>query len=1179
MSDGKTPVFHTGEFEIALPEISRKNAQLPLILSLGPAFTMIVPITMMAVFGNLIYGKSGSNFIYMTLITGGTSALMGAIWALSNHLYRRKSEREEERKSILAYEEYLKATEEYLEKCRDENRIYLSGKYPAMNDLLQRFTKDSLFGRYFKDEDFLMIRLKAGQLPFQMRVFVSGNKNRVIKSEEMIRAEQLADRFSVIENVPVGVNLKEIRHIGIDRKSGLESVLNVILQLAFFCAPSELRICVIYDRREKQTEKALTSIKFLPHLWVNGGRNSLIAGNREELSVLLPVLNLKLSEKKTHFVFFILNSDELREETFYSRLISDDENENCSVVFYDNPGKMPKIVRFVADSDIEKVSFEKADAFGRTMASFNLFEEEKNLEIPDRVDFLELFKAGRIQDIPIKDFWEENHPNLRLRAPIGKISPDNIIFLDIHESFHGPHGLIAGTTGSGKSELIVTYIVSLCISFSPSEVNFFLIDYKGGGTGKYIDTLPHCAGSISNLSGGSIGRALKAIRAENLRRQELLDKAMVNHVDAYQELFRNNLVSEPMPHLLIVIDEFAELKKEEPEFMKEIISLSAVGRSLGIHLILATQKPAGVVDDKIWSNSHFKLCLKVQDRQDSMDMLHRGEAALLYKPGQCYMQIGNNEYFEQFQTGYLGGLYETPEEYSPVNLVERTGKRVCLQNTTKSADKDILKIEVMVNYVNQTARELNIPCARLLWMKELEDRIEMKKENGRIILGLYDDPSRRKRGVMEYIPERDGNLAVGGGPKSGKTTLLKTIINQITPPDMFLVIDIQGGGITGFKERSNCLGFLEDEEGISVFFHHLKKELKRCREAKGERLFVLIDNVSSLLKTLDEEETEVFNRLVREGISSGIYVVLTGGSAPEIGNKLLTHFKTTMALQMNDALMYGDMMRRYRLDVLPKASGGRCLWKEGEEVFEGQVALIEETADEFKEYRSSRTFPGIPKELNLENMIKDVPDGVIPIGYSLKSGYIRGISKDVNSFLIVESDNAGGHMLLDNLKETVSLSLGIPGEEVLYIEEVVEKAGDEEKQIPEVLKRVRVILIKDLGLWVKRFEKKELSEVRAFLERAVLGEENLMVVGMVDAKKDREIVFNELVRNMVMANSGILLGGEAAMQRFLEFSNLGYSEQNAKLPVGIGYLRNPNTQKTIMVKIPMERKEDEDDYD
>ena len=173
-----------------------------------------------------------------------------------------------------------------------------------------------------------------------------------------------------------------------------------------------------------------------------------------------------------------------------------------------------------------------------------------------------------------------------------------------------------------------------------------------------FDRLPHMIGQISNLSGNQVKRAMVSIKSENKRRQRIFNEHGVNNINMYTRLYKNNEAKIPVPHMFIIIDEFAELKREEPDFMRELISVAQVGRSLGVHLILATQKPSGTVDDNIWSNSKFRLCLRVQDRQDSNDMLHRPDAAYITQAGRCYMQVGNDELFELFQSGFSGAVYD-----------------------------------------------------------------------------------------------------------------------------------------------------------------------------------------------------------------------------------------------------------------------------------------------------------------------------------------------------------------------------------------------------------------------------------------------------------------------------------------------------------------------------------------
>lgn len=218
--------------------------------------------------------------------------------------------------------------------------------------------------------------------------------------------------------------------------------------------------------------------------------------------------------------------------------------------------------------------------------------------------------------------------------------------------------MIAGGTGSGKSEFIISYILSMAINYSPDEVAFILIDYKGGGLADaFVDKkkgiyLPHVVGTITNLDGASINRSLLSINSELKRRQTVFKNAKsateegTMDIYDYQKLYRLGKVSEPMPHLFIISDEFAELKKQQPEFMDELISTARIGRSLGVHLILATQKPSGVVNDQIWSNTKFRVCLKVASKSDSQEMLKRPEAAEIKNTGRFYLQVGYNDFLQ-----------------------------------------------------------------------------------------------------------------------------------------------------------------------------------------------------------------------------------------------------------------------------------------------------------------------------------------------------------------------------------------------------------------------------------------------------------------------------------------------------------------------------------------------------
>lgn len=313
----------------------------------------------------------------------------------------------------------------------------------------------------------------------------------------------------------------------------------------------------------------------------------------------------------------------------------------------------------------------------------------------------------------------------------------------LHEREEGHHGLIAGMTGSGKSEFIITYILSMAINFHPDEVQFVLIDYKGGGLVGAFESqdkkmvLPHLAGTITNLETADINRALSSIESELKRRQKLFNEAREKlgegtiDIYKYQKYYREGLLDKAVSHLFIISDEFAELKSQQPEFMDQLISTARIGRSLGVHLILATQKPSGVVNDQIWSNSRFKVCLKVQDANDSNEVIKRPDAAMIKEVGRFYLQVGYDELFAQGQAAWAGAPYVPLDKVyhqkdDSIEFIDETGKSI------KSIDTPKVNIKVegeqlpsIVKYLSALAKKNSI-TVKQLWLPKLASSILLR---------------------------------------------------------------------------------------------------------------------------------------------------------------------------------------------------------------------------------------------------------------------------------------------------------------------------------------------------------------------------------------------------------------------------------------------------------------------
>lgn len=443
------------------------------------------------------------------------------------------------------------------------------------------------------------------------------------------------------------------------------------------------------------------------------------------------------------------------------------------------------------------MNLSEMDIFSRQLSNFKVRENASNAAIPDMLTFLDMYKTSRVEDLDMYHKWLENRTYESMRSLIGQKAGEQPVYLDIHEKYHGHHGLVAGTTGSGKSETLQTYILSLVLNYHPHEVAFILIDYKGGGMAQSFIGLPHLAGVITNLGGNQTTRALLSINAENKRRQRTFNEYKIKHIDAYIELYRNGEAEEPMPHLLIIADEFAELKKEQPDFVRALVSAARVGRSLGINLILATQKPSGVVDDEIWSNTRFRICLRVADKQDSNEMLKRTDAAYITGTGRGFLQVGNDEIFDEFQSGWSGAPY-TPEV--PFNddskakavIIGLTGKPEAVKKKKKKKGDNVKKftqLDAMVQYAANLAEENHIKPLRQIWLPPLPglfylDDLELTWDEKQIKLpvGLADDPQNQRQFPVYLDFIRDGHLLICGSAGSGKTSLVQTILYGVALP-------------------------------------------------------------------------------------------------------------------------------------------------------------------------------------------------------------------------------------------------------------------------------------------------------------------------------------------------------------------------------------------------------------
>ena len=687
--------------EIEEPPKEMKSKKKPVLMTIGPSFTMTIPMllgALLMIASSKTSGYGGGLFMYSGLVMSVSSAVVGVSWGILNMRYQKKTEKENAAQRYEAYSNYLvKKTEEIQEKYK-HNRNALEQMYPDVNTCLN-YDEHSvmLWNRNATHEDFLSCRLGLGDVDFQVPIRVPKEKFRMERDELAEKPEFIHQNYKTLTNVPILLNLLEHKLTGVvggqGKKGAIQAAKIMAAQIAASNCYTDVKMVFVYDENNSEDSGQWEFAKWFPHVWAEDKKIRYIASNRLEAGEVFYEIAKVFRQRqenavsynrgntlpKPYFIMF-LSDPSLIEEELIAKYVFDLSGEIglSTVMLAETSEQLPNACEYIVENDSYfqgmynvsaqkeeriRVDFDSLDAkklveFSRRLSNMEVQEIETGGEIPNSLTFFDMYGITRPSELKAEERWLKNRNYDNIRGLIGQKSGGAPCYMDVHEKYHGPHGLVAGTTGSGKSETLQTYMLSLAINYSPDDIGFFIIDYKGGGMAHLFDGLPHMIGQISNLSGNQVYRAMVSIKSENRRRQRLFTEHGVNNINNYTKLYKNKEASEPIPHLFIIIDEFAELKREEPDFMKELISVAQVGRSLGVHLILATQKPSGTVDDNIWSNSKFRLCLRVQDRQDSNDMLHKPDAAYITQAGRCYLQVGNDEVFELFQSGWSGAPYD-----------------------------------------------------------------------------------------------------------------------------------------------------------------------------------------------------------------------------------------------------------------------------------------------------------------------------------------------------------------------------------------------------------------------------------------------------------------------------------------------------------------------------------------
>ena len=1099
-------VIETKDFMVDAPPKKADAESMPIFLTLGPMVVMGMSssITGVTALIRVLNGESTFKDSFPSILTAFCMIVAMLVFPTINKTYQKHRNKKKEAKRQLKYGQYLKGLDAQInEECTRQKRILIENNVDlkGTGDIIL-YRKRNLWERKVNHKDFLTLRLGIGNVPPNIKV--NYQREHFTLEEDNLEQElrSIINQNNVLTDVPV---LHSFRDKYITALIGKYNILRrfidgLILQMIAYHSYDDLKIVIITNSNNKSY---WDKFKNLPYCWNTDKSLRFYATNTDEVTKISAELEQVFQERvqvkvepnkmPTFSPHYLIITDDVY-MTNKVGIINDILKSNAPYGFSllyltDKLNSLPSECSSFISIDpnvggvfenelLNKKQEFKPDFTATTIDSYIYAASNIPIEVggaiyelPSVYSFLEMYDAGKVEQLNAFNRWQKNDPTTSLSCPIGVDENGELFKLDLHEKVHGPHGLIAGMTGSGKSEVIITYILSMAVNYDPKEVQFVLIDYKGGGLAGAFENketgikLPHLAGTITNLDVNEINRSLSSLQSELKRRQRIFnearDKCNESTIDIYkyQKLYREGKVDEPIAHLLIISDEFAELKSQQPDFMDELISTARIGRSLGVHLILATQKPSGVVDDQIWSNSKFRVCLKVQDKNDSNDMIRSPHAAYIKETGRFFLQVGFNEFFAKGQSAWCGAPYYEADKRkkhvdNSMNFVDNTGGRVKNIDNDKQNLRGVHKgeeITSVLNYLVEIGRNENIEVRQLwldaipalIFVDNLKQKYHYEKEPFVInpVIGEYDAPKEQRQGLLTAPLTKDGNLLIYGAVGSGKENLISTLIYSIittyTVEEINLyVLDFgsealriyakapQMGGLVGSNEKdkiTTLIKLIHDkiDERKKLFADYSGNYENYCKYSgkKVPTILTIINGFESFNEMYPEFADELV-LLTREGQKYGIIFIVTVSATNNIRMKVSQNFNEKIMLQMNEEFDYRQILGR--TELVPNKIMGRGLIKR-DNIYEFQSAYPSEPADltafvteKINELNSLLTkraqqIPTLP-ELVTTSFVSSELEGLhkVPVGVGKEDLNILSVDIKNNPSLLVSAGRVTG---------------------------------------------------------------------------------------------------------------------------------------------------------------------------
>jgi len=894
-------------------------------------------------------------------------------------------------------------------------------EHPSLTDCLtaSRTLTNLLWTRRTDSPGFAEFRLGLGDQPSRTVVEMPDAK----KAPRDVFADLVAAvaPLAVVHSVPVVASPAQQGGLGIagPRSASAAVARAIVVQAATLHSPEELSIAAVASARTAQDWEWL---KWLPHchgansplaahLAATGAGANSVLGSVEELiatraqetadtAVVSPAVLLVVESDAPaefgrlvdiaevgwrHGVYVLWEASELTQLPAACRVFLDVRTLAEGEAGYLHTGDS------VSPVQVEPVSIDDASAWAKGLAPISdlAARTDDASDVPRSVNLLSL--AGfdpAINPQHVIERWQANRSIVsgpmapekpsgkvgNLRAVIGQsaMGPHSV---DLRAD--GPHALVGGTTGSGKSELLQTWILAMAASHSPQRLNFLLVDYKGGSAFADCNNLPHTVGLVTDLAKNGARRALTSLAAELRYRERLItEKHRCKDLPMMEKMYP----AEAPPSLVIVVDEFAALIDEVPEFLDGVINVAQRGRSLGLHMILATQQPSGVIKGALRANTNLRLALRVSDVDDSNDILGSPQAALFDQdtPGRAVTKTGPGR-LVPFQTGYVGGhsgQVAVKADPTVEDLLFGQGAPWERRTVEKAqSDRGPTDISRIVTAVQSAHAAADLPIPRKPWLPDLKAHYDLsfvptRRSDSELVFGMLDDPDHQQQIPVAFRPDLEGNLIVYGASGSGKTTFLRTLAVSAGftirgGPCHVYGLDFASGGLSMLSPLPHVGSIISgsDDERVQRLLRWLQgvitersgryravnasniSEYRQLAQKPHEpRILLLVDGIAAFRTAYDGVDKfrflEVFNEIAAQGRASGIHVILTSDQRGGLSTALASTIQRRVVMRMADVEDYGF------LGVSPTilssdSTGGRCVIDDAEV----QVAVLGQRPD------------------------------------------------------------------------------------------------------------------------------------------------------------------------------------------------------------------------------------------